>query len=1133
MNHKPALLVLFLISCVLAPGAIAASAESPWSVMWSVEGTGRYYASPALADLNGDGRLEIIAAAAGHEHRMNAFRSDGSLLWSFSAAGELQSSPAVGDLDGDASLEVLQADVLGYLYCLRADGALRWVRSVPEGVQWGSVGLVGLANGKRMAVAGSTSKGLFAFSPDGDLLWRFDVGGSIGAPLAAADLDADGNDEIFQGGGKHLFCLSANGRRRWAIPLTGAPDAGPAVADVNGDGRLEVVFADAEKNLRCVRADNGEELWRFAAPASVDCAIGVADLDGDSRLAVVFGDTGGHLHRLDSEGRRVWSIDTGGPVFSEPVIVPVPGPERCQITYLTRAGTLEGVSPSGERLWSVKVAGDAPSTPALADLDGDGKAELIVGTYSRQLICFKSSLPYRNGDSLWAMRRRGGVQLGCALTPAQLLTPSGQLPAPVPARRVGAAIDWSGLPDPLPMGEAALSVSAPAARTDDEGFTVVSVRMPSGRRSTCARLTSPPEPTIATAFVDEAGSVLVEAQVLDGSGTRVLARDFRRLRAYPFAAEHQQLRQLLAELAEQGAAIAAVSPKVAEALSGWFRQFADQSGSWAEQAERLSGRPQEFNRLPYSTRRSLIEQVKSGLAVLRREAERARFAAQYLTAAERKDTPVALGRESGLVKIFRDEPTLSRPLLPGKEAIEMCAARGEAEGAQLVVMPLWRDLEGVEVSLAGDLTGPQGASIAGAQVTVNPVGYVNCPQPPYPVERVGWWPDPLMPAGPTDCRAGEVQPIWVTVNVPREAKPGDYEGFLLVTAKGDLSLRVPLRVRVWNFALPHKPALETEFGIGYYPDWFANPPGYEAMRRQYLDFLLRHRLSTASTENSDLDLVLERGATSINVGPDNQALYEEMKRRGLLPMTYSYIIDEPPAERFDEVKRVYSEARKKIPGVRLLCTVAPQRKELHGYIDLWVPILNDYQEGPARARQRLGEQVWWYVCLFPYPDYPNYFIDYQPIRQRILSWMNWKYGVTGILYWSTTYGWTTNPPKEGERWPEIPWNTNSYMDYNGDGSLIYPGPNGEPLSSIRLEAIRDSVDDYDYFALLKQLMEEAKARGGVDPRLLARAESLLRIPESMVKDTKTYTHDPSILLNRRDEMGETLSELWRSLRPEE
>lgn len=34
---------------------------------------------------------------------------------------------------------------------------------------------------------------------------------------------------------------------------------------------------------------------------------------------------------------------------------------------------------------------------------------------------------------------------------------------------------------------------------------------------------------------------------------------------------------------------------------------------------------------------------------------------------------------------------------------------------------------------------------------------------------------------------------------------------------------------------------------------------------------------------------------------------------------------------------------------------------------------------------------------------------------------------------------------------------------NGDGSWMFPGPEGAPLSSIRLENLRDGMEDYEMF----------------------------------------------------------------------
>ena len=49
---------------------------------------------------------------------------------------------------------------------------------------------------------------------------------------------------------------------------------------------------------------------------------------------------------------------------------------------------------------------------------------------------------------------------------------------------------------------------------------------------------------------------------------------------------------------------------------------------------------------------------------------------------------------------------------------------------------------------------------------------------------------------------GAVCPVWVTVKVPRDAAPGDYEATLTISARGTPPVRVPLRLRVCGFTLP-------------------------------------------------------------------------------------------------------------------------------------------------------------------------------------------------------------------------------------------------------------------------------------------------------------------------------------------
>ncbi|MBN2308670.1 MAG: DUF4091 domain-containing protein [Candidatus Hydrogenedentes bacterium] len=144
-------------------------------------------------------------------------------------------------------------------------------------------------------------------------------------------------------------------------------------------------------------------------------------------------------------------------------------------------------------------------------------------------------------------------------------------------------------------------------------------------------------------------------------------------------------------------------------------------------------------------------------------------------------------------------------------AIEISAARNEAEAAQLIVRPA-KGLTGF-LATSGALAGPAGATISAENVEVLRVRYVNVQRPSDITGAKAPWPDPLPPfKGPIGIAAGENQPLWVRVHVPREAAAGRYEGLIHLAADG-WQADVPLCVRVYGFELPDRMTLTTAFGF--------------------------------------------------------------------------------------------------------------------------------------------------------------------------------------------------------------------------------------------------------------------------------------------------------------------------------
>ena len=107
---------------------------------------------------------------------------------------------------------------------------------------------------------------------------------------------------------------------------------------------------------------------------------------------------------------------------------------------------------------------------------------------------------------------------------------------------------------------------------------------------------------------------------------------------------------------------------------------------------------------------------------------------------------------------------------------------------------------------------------------------------------------------------------------------------------------------------------------------------------------------------------------------------------------------------------------------------------------------------------------------------------------------------------------------------------------NGDGRFLYPplaaaqpdrsgnAPVFEPpVSSIRWEMLREGVEDYEYLWLLRDLIAKKTASLTADER--SRYESLLKVPESITRDTTTFTTDPRPLYARRAAIAAAIERL--------
>ena len=523
---------------------------------------------------------------------------------------------------------------------------------------------------------------------------------------------------------------------------------------------------------------------------------------------------------------------------------------------------------------------------------------------------------------------------------------------------------------------------------------------------------------------------------------------------------------------------------------------------------------------------------------------------------------VLLGYATSMEKVLPRVP-LFQPL---PETIWIDAAKNEKEAAQLIVMPFGLDLKSVGITLTA-FTGPAG-TLPKTALTAVPVGFVETTfVPRYGSDYVGFWPDPLLSfLDSVDIKTGEAQPFWIRADIPEKQPAGVYSGQAEITIGGKRAFSVPVSVRVRNFMLPRRSMLP--LAVTFWPTDEMMPscnPGFDPEARkspaapahawkkhkhEWGKMLEDYYLTIDSLYeypdwSLDFEVLSELSRTGrlgrFNLGyfgpasedpADNHGMrktidrirprYEKAKALGLLPHAYLYGCDEVTEERFPAVERASAILKSEFPDVSLFTTAYDSSFGTNGRlesIDYFCPLTPSFNEEKATAARRMGKQVWWYICLVPEPPYANNLIESSAIEPRLLMGaMSVKYRPDGFLYYQTSLWNNTSPITAG---PYTDWIAQSFPSYNGDGNWCYPGPDGTPLGSIRLENFRDGLEDYAYVKLLEAKLEKA-AETGADPQWRRKAEAALGIPTSLVGSLTEYSSDPQELYAWRIRLAELL-----------
>jgi len=193
------------------------------------------------------------------------------------------------------------------------------------------------------------------------------------------------------------------------------------------------------------------------------------------------------------------------------------------------------------------------------------------------------------------------------------------------------------------------------------------------------------------------------------------------------------------------------------------------------------------------------------------------------------------------------------------------------------------------------------------------------------------------------------------------------------------------------------------------------------------------------------------------------AFQRHLEQKGWLDAYIQLQADEPVHTNAAAYVRLGQLVRQYAPKLRR--AEAIRATKIVGALDIWAPLLNDLDRNAPffKERSAAGDEMWFYTCERPRGRYMNRMIDYPLLKTRLLHWANYATNTTGFLHWGFNPSWGNPFQNAG--------------DPPGDGHLVYPGVarlHGAPpeydkrhsLDSLRYEAMRDGIEDYELLRLL-------------------------------------------------------------------